>query len=122
MTDNVYKFPSPHRPIPKPDKTPDQILSDLIDAVRQPRNNDLCHDLIDLIMLQLDAYGIDTKRVVTAQMKDVALVLESVKSLVARYFENDNSLQKIADELFIDTGPTVKLNQEALLLIAHLKE
>lgn len=110
--DNVYKFPKPKRPTPIQIKSQDEILSDLIDAVRQPRNNDLCHDLIDLIMIELDAYGYDVKIIQGEQMKDLALILEAVRSTIARYSKKDHVLQTVSDDLFNYDGQQVTINDK----------
>jgi hypothetical protein len=116
MTDNVYKFPKPKKPIPPNVKSPDQILSDLVDAIRQPRNNDLCHDMIDIIMIQLDAYGYDVKEIQQYQMKDIAFILEAVRSLVNRYDGEEHILQAAATRLFDMSETTVTLKPDVELI------
>lgn len=95
MTDNVILFPGVKR------DTPPQSVEEIVDKVVQARRehvegviNDLLPDLIHMF----GSYGLDINS--DDYIKDVAMVMESIKAMVSRQYRLEHPFHKMVDNVF----------------------
>lgn len=95
MTDNVVVFPGFKR------ESPPQSVEEIVDRVTQTRKehvegvlNDLIPDLIHLF----GSYGLDVSS--DEYIKDVAMIMESVKSMISRQYHLEHPFHSMVDNIF----------------------
>lgn len=95
MTDNVILFPGMKR-----DAAP-QNMEEILDKVTQTRKehvNMVLNDMIPEIIHMFGAYGVDIND--DKYVKDVAMIMESTKSLLNRQYNLEHSFHKMVDNIF----------------------
>lgn len=95
MTDNVIVFPGFKR-----DAAP-QNLEEIVDKVTQTRKdhvNMVMNDMIPDIIHMFGAYGVDIND--DKYVKDVAMIMESTKSLLNRQYNLEHPFHKMVDNIF----------------------
>lgn len=95
MTDNVIVFPGFKR-----DAAP-QNLEEIVDKVTQTRIdhvNMVMNDMIPEIIHMFGAYGVDIND--DKYVKDVAMIIESTKSLLNRQYNLEHPFHKMVDNIF----------------------
>ena len=95
MTDNVIIFPGIKR------DAPPQSVEEIVDKVTQARRdhvdgvvNDLSPDLIHMF----GTYGLDISS--DEYIKDVAMVMESIKAMVSRQYRLEHPFHNMIDNVF----------------------
>jgi hypothetical protein len=95
MTDNVILFPGMKR-----DSAP-QNMEEILDKVTQTRKdhvNMVLNDMIPEIIHMFGAYGVDIND--DKYVKDVAMIMESTKSLLHRQYNLEHPFHKMVDNIF----------------------
>lgn len=95
MTDNVILFPGMKR-----DSAP-QNMEEILDKVTQTRKdhvNMVLNDMIPEIIHMFGAYGVDIND--DKYVKDVAMIMESTKSLLNRQYNLEHPFHKMVDNIF----------------------
>jgi hypothetical protein len=95
MTDNVILFPGMKR------DTAPQNMEEILDKVTQTRKehvNMVLNDMIPEIIHMFGAYGVDIND--DKYVKDVAMIMESTKSLLHRQYNLEHSFHKMVDNIF----------------------
>lgn len=96
MTDNVILFPGFKR-----DDAPPQNIEEIVDKVTQTRKdhvNMVMNDMIPEIIHMFGAYGVDIND--DKYVKDVAMIMESTKSLLNRQYNLEHPFHKMVDNIF----------------------
>jgi hypothetical protein len=96
MTDNVVMFPGFKR-----DDVPPQNVEEIIDKVTQTRKEHVAgvmNDMIPEMINMFGAYGIDIND--DKYVKDVAMIMESIKALLHRQYSLEHAFHRIADNMF----------------------
>lgn len=111
MTDNVVPFPGVKR------NTPPQNLEEVqsnLDVIRQIHIEETMNLMVSVIFDNLSLAGFNYDPDDEETIKDVALFLESLRSLLAKNNSVEHSFHKLADELFAlqDNGTVICLNQK----------
>ncbi len=95
MTDNVILFPGFKR------DTAPQSVEEIVDKVTQTRKdhvNMVMNDMIPEIIHMFGAYGVDIND--DKYVKDVAMIMESTKSLLNRQYNLEHPFHKMVDNIF----------------------
>lgn len=95
MTDNVILFPGMKR-----DSAP-QNMEEILDKVTQTRKEHVTmvmNDMIPEIIHMFGAYGVDIND--DKYVKDVAMIMESTKSLLHRQYNLEHPFHKMVDNIF----------------------
>lgn len=95
MTDNVIAFPGFKR------ESPPQSVEEIVDRVTQTRKDHvemIMNDLIPDFIHIFGSYGIDINS--DESVKDVAMVMESVKSMVSRQYRLQHPFHEMVDNIF----------------------
>lgn len=95
MTDNVILFPGMKR------DTAPQNMEEILDKVTQTRKdhvNMVLNDMIPEIIHMFGAYGVDIND--DKYVKDVAMIMESTKSLLHRQYNLEHPFHKMVDNIF----------------------
>lgn len=95
MTDNVILFPGVKR-----DTAPQNVV-EIIDKVTQTRKEHVAgvmNDMIPDIIHMFGAYGVDIND--DKYVKDVAMIMESTKSLLHRQYDLEHPFHKMTDNIF----------------------
>lgn len=96
MTDNVIVFPGFRR-----EDAPPQNLDEIVDKVTQTRKEHVAgvmNDMIPDIINMFGAYGVDIND--DKYVKDVALVMEGIKSLLHRQYNLEHPFHNMVDNIF----------------------
>ena len=96
MTDNVILFPGFKR-----EDAPPQNLDEIVDKVTQTRKEHVAgvmNDMIPDIINMFGAYGVDIND--DKYVKDVALVMEGIKSLLHRQYNLEHPFHNMVDNIF----------------------
>ena len=96
MTDNVILFPGFRR-----EDAPPQNLEEIVDKVTQTRKEHVAsvmNDMIPDVINMFGAYGVDINE--DKYIKDVALVMESIKALLHRQYNLEHQFHKMVDGIF----------------------
>jgi hypothetical protein len=96
MTDNVILFPGFRR-----EDAPPQNLDEIHDKVTQTRKEHVAgvmNDMIPDVINMFGAYGVDIND--DKYIKDVALVMESIKALLHRQYNLEHPFHNISDNIF----------------------
>ena len=96
MTDNVILFPGFRR-----EDAPPQNLDEIVDKVTQTRKEHVAgvmNDMIPDIINMFGAYGVDIND--DKYVKDVALVMEGIKSLLHRQYNLEHPFHNMVDNIF----------------------
>jgi len=96
MTDNVILFPGFKR-----EDAPPQNLDEIVDKVTQTRKEHVAgvmNDMIPDIINMFGAYGVDIND--DKYIKDVALVMEGIKSLLHRQYNLEHPFHNMVDNIF----------------------
>lgn len=96
MTDNVILFPGFKR-----EDAPPQNLDEIHDKVTQTRKEHVAgvmNDMIPDIINMFGAYGVDIND--DKYVKDVALVMEGIKSLLHRQYNLEHPFHNMVDNIF----------------------
>lgn len=96
MTDNVILFPGFRR-----EDAPPQNLDEIHDKVTQTRKEHVAsvmNDMIPDIINMFGAYGVDIND--DKYIKDVALVMESIKALLHRQYNLEHPFHNMSDSIF----------------------
>lgn len=97
MTDNIVPFPGVKR------NTPPQNLEEVqsnLDAIRQIHIEETMSLIVGVIFDHLSLAGFNFDPDEEETIKDVALFLESLRSLLAKYNSVHHAFHPLADELF----------------------
>ncbi len=95
MTDNVVIFPVTKK------QSPPQTIEEIVDRVTQTRIDHVENVLIDIIpdMIHMfGSYGLDISS--DDYVKDVAMIMESVKSMISRQYHVEHPFHKMVDTIF----------------------
>lgn len=95
MTDNVIAFPGFKR-----DSAP-QSVEEIVDRVTQTRKDHIemiMNDVIPDLIHMFGSYGIDINS--DESVKDVAMIMESVKSMVSRQYRLPHPFHEMVDNIF----------------------
>lgn len=95
MSDNVVLFPKIKR------DSPPQTIEEIADKISQTRKDhveNLMYDMAPDIVNLLGSYGLDVTD--PDNIKDTAMVMESIKSMVCRQYNIDHSFHKMVDTIF----------------------
>lgn len=95
MTDNVVLFPGFKR------ESPPQTIEEIADKVTQTRKEHVDGVMIDLIpdMIHMfGSYGLDINS--DEYVKDVAMVMESIKAMISRQYHLDHPFHSMVDNIF----------------------
>lgn len=95
MTDNVILFPKAKR------DSPPQSLEEITDRVTETRKEHIeavIQSMIYDLMGMFNAYGIDVSD--DKYTKDVAMVIESLKAMLSRYYSIDHPFHIMVDKIF----------------------
>ena len=95
MTDNVILFSKFKK------DSPPQTIEEIADKVNQTRKDAIDGVMIDLVpdfIHVFGSYGIDVTS--NEYIKDVAMVMESVKAMVTRQYGLDHPFHKMVDTIF----------------------
>jgi hypothetical protein len=96
MTDNVILFPGV-----KLGEAPPQNLDEIHDKVIQTRKEHVAgvmNDMVPDIINMFGAYGVDIND--DKYIKDVALVMESIKALLHRQYNLEHPFHNMSDTIF----------------------
>ena len=96
MTDNVILFPGFRR-----EDAPPQNLEEIVDKVTQTRKEHVAgvmNDMIPDVINMFGAYGVDIND--DKYVKDVALVMEGIKSLLHRQYNLEHPFHNMVDNIF----------------------
>ena len=96
MSDNIILFPG----IKKYDTTP-QSVEEIVDKVTQTRKDHVdmvMNDVIPEMIHVFGSYGIDIQD--DKYVKDVAMIIESIKSLLSRQYKLDHPFHEMVDNIF----------------------
>jgi hypothetical protein len=95
VTDNVVLFPGFKR------ESPPQTVEEIVDKVTQTRKEHVegvMADLIPEFIHLFGSYGLDVSS--DEYIKDVAMIMESVKSMISRQYNLDHPFHKMVDNIF----------------------
>lgn len=95
MTDNVVLFPGVKR------ESPPQTVEEIVDKVTQTRKehvDGVVNDLIPDIIHVFGTYGLDITS--DEYIKDVAMVMESIKAMISRQYRLEHPFHKMVDNVF----------------------
>lgn len=95
MTDNVIAFPGFKR------ESPPQSVEEIVDRVTQTRKDHvemIMNDVIPDLIHMFGSYGIDINS--DESVKDVAMIMESVKSMVSRQYRLPHPFHEMVDNIF----------------------
>jgi len=95
VTDNVVLFPGFKRDCPP------QSVEEIVGKVTQTRKehvDGVLNDLIPDLIHMFGSYGIDVSS--DEYIKDVAMVMESIKSMVSRQYHIEHSFHVLIDNIF----------------------
>ena len=95
MTDNVILFPKFKK------DSPPQTIEEITDKVNQTRKDAIDGVMVDLVpdfIHVFGSYGIDVTS--NEYIKDVAMVMESVKAMITRQYGLDHPFHKMVDTIF----------------------
>ena len=95
MTDNVILFPGFKR------ESPPQTLEEITDKVTQTRKEHVEGVLMDLIpdlIHMFGSYGLDVTS--DEYIKDVAMIMESIKSTISRQYHLEHPFHSMVDNIF----------------------
>ena len=95
MTDNVILFPGIKR------DTPPQSVEEILDKVTQARKehvDGVVNDLIPDLIHMFGTYGLDISS--DEYIKDVAMVMESIKAMVSRQYRLEHPFHGMVDNVF----------------------
>lgn len=95
MTDNVVLFPGFKK------DSPPQSLEEIVDQVTQNRKEHVEGVMMDLIpdlIHMFGSYGLDINS--DEYIKDVAMIMESIKSMVSRQYKLPHSFHEMVDTIF----------------------
>ena len=95
MTDNVVLFPGMKR------ESPPQTVEEIVDQVTQTRKEHVegvINDLIPELIQLFGSYGLDVNS--DENIRDVAMVMESIKSLLARQYRLPHPFHEMVDNIF----------------------
>ena len=95
MTDNVVLFPGFKR------ESPPQTVEEIVDKVTQTRKDHVDGVMMDLVpeFIQLfGSYGLDVSS--DEFVKDVAMIMESVKSMISRQYRLEHPFHEMVDNIF----------------------
>mgnify|MGYP007071589942 FL=1 len=95
MTDNVVLFPGFKK------ESPPQTVEEIVDKVTQTRKDHVDGVMMDLVpeFIQLfGSYGLDVSS--DEFVKDVAMIMESVKSMVSRQYRLEHPFHEMVDNIF----------------------
>lgn len=95
MTDNVVLFPGFKR------ESPPQTIEEITDKVTQTRKEHVEGVMLDLVpdlIHTFGSYGLDINS--DEYIKDVAMVMESIKAMISRQYHLDHPFHKMVDNIF----------------------
>ena len=95
MTDNVIMFPGFKR------ESPPQSVEEIVDKVTQTRKDHVDGVMMDLIpefIHLFGSYGIDINS--DEYVKDVAMIMEAIKSMISRQYKLPHSFHELVDNIF----------------------
>jgi len=95
VTDNVVLFPGFKR------ESPPQTVEEIVDKVTQTRKDHVDGVMIDLVpdfIHMFGSYGLDVTS--DQYIKDVAMIMESVKSMVSRQYNLEHPFHEMVDNIF----------------------
>ncbi len=95
VTDNVVLFPGFKK------DSPPQSLEEIVDQVTQNRKEHVEGVMMDLIpdlIHMFGSYGLDINS--DEYIKDVAMIMESIKSMVSRQYKLPHSFHEMVDTIF----------------------
>jgi hypothetical protein len=95
VTDNVIVFPGFRR------ESPPQSIEEITVRVEQTRKdhiNGVLNDLIPELIHTFASYGIDINS--DEYIKDVAMVIESIKSMISRQYRVEHPFHKMVNTFF----------------------
>lgn len=95
VTDNVVLFPGMKR------ESPPQTVEEIVDQVTQTRKEHVegvVNDLIPELIQLFGSYGLDVNS--DENIRDVAMVMESIKSLLARQYRLPHPFHEMVDNIF----------------------
>lgn len=117
MTDNVIQFPN------KNNNTTTELNN--ATPILDKKNIDiefLITEVCDNIILTLQENNISVEEITENQLKDLALVIESTKSLVKRYYNQEHFLHNLSDNLFVESPDGVFLSEKIFVDIKMSEE
>lgn len=100
-SNNVVNFPKPYSG-PKQILTPENISHNL-DMMKQFHIQETLTNVIPMIFNQLDISGFslgDEDSTEDESIKDGALIVESIRSFMCKYYGIDHPFQKLAENIF----------------------
>lgn len=95
MTDNVIMFPGSRR------EAPPQSVEEIVDKVTQTRKEHVDSVMMDLIpdfVHLFGSYGLDINS--DEYVKDVAMIMEAVKSMISRQYKLQHPFHEMVDNIF----------------------
>lgn len=95
MTDNVVLFPGFKR------ESPPQSIEEIVDRVTQTRKEHIegvLNDLIPELIHMFGSYRLDVSS--DEYIKDVAMIMESIKSMVSRQYNVEHPFHSMVDNIF----------------------
>lgn len=95
MTDNVVLFPGMRR------DAPPQSIEEITDRVTQNRKDhieEVMYQIIPEMIYMFGSHGLDVNS--DEYIKDVAMIMESIKSLASRQYQLEHSFHSMVDNIF----------------------
>jgi len=95
VTDNVVLFPGSKR------ESPPQSVEEIVDRVTQTRKEHVEGVMMDLIpdlIHMFGSYGLDVSS--DEYIKDVAMIMESIKSMISRQYNLEHPFHSMVDNIF----------------------
>lgn len=96
MTDNVIVFPGVRFAGAPPQNI--EEIADNVTQIRKDHVDGVMNDMIPDVINMFGAYGVDIND--DKYVKDVALVIESIKSLLHKQYNLDHSFHNMIDNIF----------------------
>lgn len=95
VTDNIIFFPGMKR------ESPPQTIEEIVDRVTQTRKehvDSVLYDLVPELMHLFGSYGLDVSS--NENIKDVAMIMESIKSMIMRQYNLSHPFHEMVDNIF----------------------
>lgn len=102
MENNIIQFPNSGRVIPGP-ATNEEVI-DRVDAVKYNHVNEALETIIPRLFSNIELAGFDMicgeNGDLLENIKDGALIVEAVRSILCKYYDLHHPIQEIAENLF----------------------
>lgn len=105
MSDNLLKFPSGKAPISNDLPTPESVR-EVVEEARNSNIEEMTQILAQEVVALLFLSGFDSRNDPTLE-KQLCMIIESIRSLIAKKLGGNHVFQGLADQMFEETEPGV---------------